>query len=154
MDKRKLAKIKSVEDEFCQPFDDVIDEFAKDYSFSFTVSMLGLNKDTFSFLKPRFANRKMQPQERPHVSKRNIECAARYNGMTVSQIAEQTRLSKSAVHRRIKLGQDLLAPKKSPSIRNLGTNRNNATWKDKISRECEIAKSYPSASAKSDILGL
>lgn len=141
---RQKKHIERIEQEFGKPFSTVISDFAKDYSFSFTIQTLDLNKSTFKHLKPLFAPRKMQYQERPHVSKANLENARTYEGYTVRQIVRQSNLSRSTVYYRLKLGwsiEKILNTKPiKGNIANIGQNRNRENWKQRINIECELMK--------------
>ena len=45
MDRRKRRKIKEIENEFGMEFEEVLKDFATEYSYTFTIKALGLNKD-------------------------------------------------------------------------------------------------------------
>ena len=131
--------------EFGQPFDDVIADFAKDHSYTFTMLALGLNKETFAYLKPLFKPRLMQRQARPHVTAQNKALAKRYEGFTVTDIVKRTGFSRSTVHYRVSRGwsiERILAtkPRHRGNVANFGSNRNTETWAKRITREYDLMK--------------
>lgn len=147
MDKRRLAKIKRVEAEFDEPFEEIIREFAKEHSYTFTMQALGLNKDTFKYLKPMFTPRKLPTQERPHVRERNLRNAPRHEGYTVSEMAVIVGVHRRTILQRLKLGWSVERILKTPNmngkqgnVENFKGKRNKKLWADKISSECERAK--------------
>ena len=143
--------IKRIEAEFGMSFDDVIADFAKDHSFYFTIEALELDRRTFAFIKDRFKPRLMPKQERPHITRRNLDNAPSYGGLTVREIAKRTGMSRSTITWRIRHGwtvEKILNTKPTRgNVANFGTNRNNKTWVDIITRECkgkENATKHPS----------
>ena len=132
MDKRKARKIHAIELEYGQDFVDVLKDFAKDCSFSFTMQALELNHKTFADYKHLFTPKRMPKLARPHITKRNLENAPKHNGKTVREWVAETGLSRSTIHYRIKHGIKLDAPNQNRGAVNFGKNRNTSKWKEQI----------------------
>lgn len=141
-----MAKIKAIEEDFGQPIAEVLADYAKEYSYTFTVLSLGLDwRDVYEYkdlFKPRFVGY----VPRPHITKRNLANAPRYWGYTISELAAKSGRSKNTIRQRIKAGWDLkkvLSSKKhNGDSSNFGKNRNNETWRNKINEECRSAEAW------------
>jgi hypothetical protein len=141
-----IAKIKSVEVDFGTSIEDILIDFANEYSYSFTIKTLGFHHSQLSEFKHLFQPRKMGYSPRPHIRERNLSTAPKHFGYTVRELCEKTGLSKSTIRQRIKLGwpiEKVLSTKKySGNYSNFGKNRDNKKWKNKINNECQNAKDF------------
>jgi hypothetical protein len=137
---RSLAKQAQIAAEHGTSFWQVLVDYSKLYSFTFTMKALGLSKDTYAYCSPIFNPRLMQKQERPYmVGNRR---AAKYPPIPVD-----CPICKNTVYWRLRNGwtweQAIGRHSKRTSkanVANLGTKRNKVTWQSIINQECKRVK--------------
>jgi hypothetical protein len=137
---KSLAKQAQIAAEYGKDFYDVLADFAKAHSFTFTMQALELNKGTYTYCKPLFTPRLMQKQERPCLI--GNRRAAKYPPIPVD-----CPVCKSTVYWRLHHGWTWEQAVRTPSMStnktkatNLGTKRNKVTWQSIINQECKRVK--------------
>lgn len=139
---RSITKQAQIAAEYGTSFWQVLVDYSKTYSFTFTMQALGLHKDTYAYCKVLFTPRLMQKQERPHMK-------GNRRHSYYPPIPVDCPVTRSTVYWRLKhgwtweqaIGKHSMRTSKS-QIANLGTTRNTGTWKSIITKECEGAKAY------------
>lgn len=116
---KKAKRIAEIEAEYGQPIDAVIREFARDYSYSFTMRLIGSNTRTFSEYRYLF-KRWAQPVREgsyQHIADRNLSKAIRIEGLTAQQIADRIGVTAHCVRQRIKRGLTTIKAIENPPKR-------------------------------------
>lgn len=116
---KKEKRIAEIEAEYGQPIDDVLREFAREYSYKFTMQLLGSNPRTFNEYRYLFKRWAQPPREGSykHVAQLNQSNAIRINGLTAQQIADRIGVTAHCVRQRIKRGLTTLEAIKNPPAR-------------------------------------
>lgn len=137
-----IAKQATIAYEHGISFWQVLVDYSKKYSFTFTINALGLNKATYAYCKPLFTYRLMQKQERPYL-------IGNRRHSYYPPIPKTCPVSKSGVYWRLNNGWTWEQAVSTPStihdknrIRNLGNVRNTTVMKSLINRDCEEANAY------------
>lgn len=100
---KKNKRIAEIEAEYGQPITEIMKEFAREYSYQFTMQLLGSNPRTFSEYRHLFKRWAQPPREGSykHVTQRNQSNAIRINGLTAQQIADCLNRAKDAIYQTI-----------------------------------------------------
>ena len=106
MHHHKTRRIVEIEAEHGKRIDEVMSDYAKLYSFTFTMTLIGSCKSTFSEYRHLFKRNNQPPREvSPWVAQSNKNRAKRYDGMTLVEMSQKSGLHINTLrHRIVKLG--------------------------------------------------